>query len=275
MGMVPSSYEWFILALKRLVEKGRVPMSRIDDAVRRILRQKARFKLWEQPYPDPSFATALGAPEHRALAREAVRQSAVLLKNEGALPLPKKGRILVVGNKADDIGLQCGGWTVGWYGRRGNTTPGTSILRAIEKAAGGAQVDFSPGVRNAGAADAIVVVVGEEPYAETKGDRKELGLSRDDLGLIASAKATGRKVVVVLVTGRPLPIESVLADAHAVLVVWLPGTEGDGVADVLFGNAKPTGKLSHSWPRSNEQIPVNHGDASYAPRFPYGYGLTY
>jgi beta-glucosidase len=275
MGMVPTSYEWFIQGLKRLVEKGKIPMSRVDDAVRRILKQKARFKLWEQPYPDPSFTNQLGAADHRAIAREAVRQSAVLLKNEGALPLPKKGRILVVGSKADDIGIQCGGWSVGWYGRRGNITPGTSILQAIQKAAGGAQVDFSPGVRNAGNADAIVVVVGEEPYAETKGDRKELGLSSDDLGLISAAKATGRKVVVVLISGRPLPIEPALANAHAVLAVWLPGTEGDGVADVLFGAYKPTGKLSHSWPRTNAQIPVNQGDASYQPQFPYGFGLTY
>jgi beta-glucosidase len=275
MGMVPTSYEWYIQGLKRLVEKGKIPMSRIDDAVRRILKQKARFKLWEQPYPDPSFVNELGSPEHRAIARDAVRQSAVLLKNQGVLPLPKKGRILVVGSKADDIGLQCGGWTTGWYGRRGNVTPGTSILQAIQKAAGGAKVDFAPGVRNAGSADAIVVVVGEEPYAETKGDRKDLSLSSDDLSLISAAQATGRKVVVVLISGRPMTIEPVLAGANAVLAVWLPGTEGDGVADVLFGDYKPTGKLSHSWPRNNAQIPVNQGDASYQPQFPYGFGLTY
>ncbi|HEX7597371.1 MAG TPA: glycoside hydrolase family 3 protein, partial [Polyangia bacterium] len=179
MAMVPNSYEWFIPGLRRLVEKNRVPMARIDDAVRRILKQKARFKLWEHPFPDPGYSGELGSPEHRALAREAVRQSAVLLKNQDSvLPLPKKGHILVVGSKADDMGIQCGGWTVGWNGRRGNVTPGTTILKAIEKAAVGGKVEFAPGVRGASNADAIVVVVGEEPYAETSGDRKELGLSR-------------------------------------------------------------------------------------------------
>ena len=158
------------------------------------------------------------------------------------LPLPKNGRILVVGSKADDMGIQCGGWTVGWFGRRGNVTPGTTILRAIENAIPGGKVSFAPGVRGADAADAIVVVVGEEPYAEGTGDRKELGLSRDDISLITAAKASGKKVVVVLVTGRPLPIEPVIAGVQAVLVVWLPGSEGD---------------------------------ASYAPLFPYGFGLSY
>jgi beta-glucosidase len=276
MGMVPLSYQWFASGLRHLVKDGRVPMARIDDAVRRILKQKARLKLWEHPFADPLYASELGSPEHRVLAREAVRQSAVLLKNEGAvLPLPKTGRILVVGSKADDMGIQCGGWTVGWSGRRGNVTPGTTILAGIQKAAKGGKVSFAPGVRGADAADAIVVVVGEEPYAEGKGDRKDLGLSRDDLSLITAAQATGKKVVVVLVTGRPLPLEPVIAGIHGLLVVWLPGSEGDGVADVLFGDHKPTGKLSHSWPRSASQVPINQGDASYSPLFPYGFGLSY
>jgi beta-glucosidase len=276
MAMVPLSYQWFVPGLRRLVQKGRVPMARIDDAVRRILKQKARFKLWEHPFPDPTFAGQLGSSEHRALAREAVRQSAVLLKNQDAvLPLPKNARILVVGSKADDMGIQCGGWTVGWGGIRGNVTPGTTILRAIEKAASAGKVAFAPGMRGADAADAIVVVVGEEPYAESMGDRKELDLSRDDVSLITAAKASGKKVAVVLVTGRPLPIDPVIDGVHAVLVVWLPGSEGDGVADVLFGDYKPTGKLSHSWPRSSAQIPINQGDASYAPLFPYGFGMSY
>jgi beta-glucosidase len=276
MAMVPSSYPSFISSLRHLVRKGRVPMARIDDAVRRILKQKARFKLWEHPFPDPTFARQLGSTEHRALAREAVRQSAVLLKNQDAvLPLPKNGHILVVGSKADDMGIQCGGWTVGWSGRRGNVTPGTTIFAAIQKAASGGKVAFAPGVRGADAADAIVVVVGEEPYAEGKGDSKELGLSRDDISLITAAQASGKKVVMVLVAGRPLPIEPVIAGVQAALVVWLPGSEGDGVADVLFGDYKPTGKLSHSWPRSSSQIPINQGDASYSPLFPYGFGLSY
>jgi len=276
MVMVPIKFRDFIGGLKQLVAAGRVPMTRIDDAVRRILKQKARFGLWERPFTDRALTAEIGSPAHRAVAREAVRRSAVLLKNEGAvLPLHKEARVHVCGGKADDIGVQCGGWTVGWRGRRGPTTPGTTIRQAITKVVGEGRVDFSKDAAGAQRADAVVVVVGEEPYAEESGDRANLVLSREDQALIAAAKQSGKPVIVVLITGRPLILGDVLDAASALLVVWLPGTEGDGIADVLFGATKPTGKLSCSWPRNMTDIPINVGDARYAPLFEYGFGLSY
>jgi beta-glucosidase len=276
MVMVPIKYREFIGGLKQLVAQGRVPQARIDDAVRRILKQKARFHIWERPFTDRALTAEIGSPAHRAVAREAVRQSAVLLKNEGgALPLKSTARVHVCGSKADDIGIQCGGWTVGWRGRRGATTPGTTIRQAIADVVGAGRIDFSKDAAGAERADTVVVVVGEEPYAEESGDRAKLELSRDDQSLIAAAKRSGKPVVVVLITGRPLILGDVLTAANALLVVWLPGTEGAGVADVLFGVAKPKGKLSCSWPRAMADIPINVGDATYTPLFEYGFGLSY
>jgi beta-glucosidase len=276
MVMVPIRYREFIGGLKQLIAAGRVPQSRIDDAVRRILKQKARFGLWERPFTDRALTAEVGSPAHRAVAREAVRRSAVLLKNEGAaLPLKKAARIHLCGSKGDDIGIQCGGWSVGWRGRRGASTPGTSIRQAIAEVVGEAHLDFSKDAAGAERADAVVVVVGEEPYAEESGDRVKLELSRDDQALIAAAKRSGKPVVVVLITGRPLILGDVLEAVSALLVVWLPGTEGGGIADVLFGATKPTGKLSCSWPRAMTDIPINVGDASYSPLFEYGFGLSY
>ena len=277
MVMVPNAYRDFIRILKGLVSAGRVPMSRIDDAVLRILRQKARFRLWERPLTDRALTPMVGAPAHRELARRAVRQSLVVLKNEGAvLPLRRKARLALVGSRADDIGAQCGGWTVSWQGRRGDTTVGTTIRRALEDAvaAAGGRVDFSEGVdANTGAADAVVVVVGEDPYAEGRGDRAHPALAPADQELVAAARRTGKPVVVVLLCGRPLVLGQVADDAAALVCAWLPGSEGAGVADILFGAARSTGKLGCSWPRGDTQIPVNVGDPRYAPLYEYGFGL--
>ena len=279
MVMVPTNFRDFITTMKELVAAGRIPMARVDDAVRRILREKARFGLWQRPATDRRLTAAIGAADHRAIARQAVRESLVLLKNERrALPLPRGARLNVAGAKADDIGAQCGGWTVGWQGKRGRTTDGTTLLEAIRAAAGpGAAVTFSgdtPGAE-AARADVNVVVVGEEPYAEGRGDRAIPELTKADETLVGDLKALGRPVVVILLTGRPLIISSAFDDADAVLVAWLPGSEGEGVADVLFGDVRPTGKLSHSWPRELTQIPINDGDPRYTPLYPYGFGLTY
>jgi beta-glucosidase len=276
MVMVPIKFRQFIDDLRRLVLSGRVPMARIDDAVRRILRQKARFGLWERPFTDRALTPEIGSPAHRAVARDAVRRSAVLLKNDGAtLPLRKEARVHLCGSKADDLGMQCGGWSVGWRGRRGATTVGTTIRQAITEVVGEARLDFSKDAAGANRADAVVVVVGEEPYAEESGDRSKLELSHEDQALIAAAKQSGKPVVVVLITGRPLILGEVLDAASALLVVWLPGTEGGGIADVLFGAAKPQGKLSFSWPRTMADIPINVGDASYSPLFELGFGLSW
>jgi beta-glucosidase len=277
MVMVPTRFREFIAGLKQLVTAGRVPMSRVDDAVGRILRQKARFGLWQRPFTDQALTSQIGSPPHRAVAREAVRRSAVLLKNEGAvLPLRKDARIHLCGSKADDIGIQCGGWTVGWHGRRGDVTDGTTIREAIAATmAEGKKLDYSTDAAGADRADAGVVVVGEEPYAEESGDRAKLSLSSEDETLIAAARRSGKPVVVLLITGRPLILGEVLDAASALLVVWLPGTEGGGIADLLFGATKPTGKLSYSWPANMSNIPLNVGDPRYAPLFEYGFGLTY
>jgi beta-glucosidase len=279
MVMVPTNFRDFIATMKELVAAGRIPLSRVDDAVRRILRQKARFGLWEQPFTDRRLTAAIGSAPHREIARQAVRESLVLLKNEGGvLPLSKAARINVVGAKADDIGAQCGGWTVGWQGKRGRTTDGTTLLEALRRAAATpSAVTFSGDEvgPEAARADVNVVVVGEEPYAEGRGDRVIPELTKADEALVADAKALGKPVVVVLLAGRPLLISSAFRLADAVVVAWLPGSEGEGVADVLTGDFEPTGKLPHSWPRELTQIPINEGDPSYDPLFPYGFGLSY
>ncbi|HEX8985094.1 MAG TPA: glycoside hydrolase family 3 N-terminal domain-containing protein [Bryobacteraceae bacterium] len=281
MVMVPQRYELFISTLKQAVEAGTVPMSRIDDAVRRILRVKYAMGLMDKnrsQLANRSLWKKFGSPEHRAVARDAVRQSLVLLKNERkALPLARTAkRIHVAGKSADNIGNQCGGWTIKWQGQTGAVTPGgTTILAAMRKAAGSSKITFSADGTGAKGADVGVVVIGETPYAETDGDRKDLHLAPEDVAAVSNMKAAGIPVVVVLVSGRPMILDNVLDKADAVVAAWLPGTEGDGVADVLFGSYKPTGKLSHSWPRTMAQIPIHKGDKKYDPLFPYGYGLSY
>jgi len=281
MVMVPEKYKEFYAALKDLASKGEVPLSRIDDAVLRILRVKYAMGLLEpgrSQLADRSLHSSFGSPAHREVARRAVRESLVLLKNEGkALPLAKTAkRIHVAGENADDIGNQCGGWTIDWQGKSGPILPGgTTVLSAIKATARGAQVTYSKDGSGAAGADVGVVVIGEKPYAEFKGDRDDLSLSRDDLAAISAVKAAGIPVVVVLLSGRPMILGDALTQADALVAAWLPGTEGQGVADVLFGDYKPTGKLSFSWPRSMAQIPINVGDANYDPLFAFGFGLTY
>jgi len=280
MVMVPERYKEFITNLTDLAEKGEVPMSRIDDAVKRILRVKAAMGLLD-PNPalsaDRALEASFGSTEHREVARRAVRQSLVLLKNEKkALPLSKTAkRIHVVGRGADDIGNQSGGWTITWQGQSGGTTQGTTILAALKGAAKDVSVTFAKDGTGGEGADAVVAVIGETPYAEGDGDREELSLAKEDTDTIASAKKAGVPLVVVLLSGRPMILGDVLAQADALVAAWLPGTEGQGVADVLLGAYKPTGKLPFTWPRSNAQLPINVGDKTYDPLFAYGFGLTY
>ena len=228
---------------------------------------------------DRRLHKSFGSAKHRAVARECVRQSLVLLKNENnALPLSKKAaRIHVGGKSADDIGNQCGGWTIEWQGKSGPvTTGGTTILQAIRAAAGpSGKVSFSADGAGAAGAEVAVAVIGETPYAEMRGDKADLALDPADVAAVKALKKAGARVVVVLVSGRPMILEPILADADAIVAAWLPGTEGAGVADVLFGDHKPSGKLSYSWPRSMAQVPVNVGDAAYDPLYAFGYGLTY
>jgi len=276
MVMVPIRYREFIADLKQLVAAGRVPMARIDDAVRRILRQKARFKLWEWPFTNPALTAAVGSPEHRAVARQAVQQSLVVLKNDNkVLPLAGAARVHLCGFRADDMGVQCGGWSVGWRGHRGAITPGTTIRQGFEQVLGAGRVTFSKDAAGAAAADVVVAVVGEDPYAEGSGDRQKLELSLEDRALLAAAKRSGKPLVVVLLSGRPVILGDVLDGASALVAAWLPRTEGAGIADVLGGGVKPTGKLPVSWPRDMAQIPINVGDPTYTPLFEYGFGLSW
>jgi beta-glucosidase len=282
MAMVPQRYAEYHRVLVELVNEGVVPMSRIDDAVTRILRVKFAMGMLDKSrsqLADPSLAASFGSPEHRQVARDAVAQSLVVLKNDrNTLPFTKTAkRIHVAGKNADDIGNQCGGWTVPWQGKSGEvTTGGTTILAAIKKAvSAGTSVTFSADGRGSEGADFGIVVIGETPYAEMQGDRADLALAKEDLAAVAAMKQAGIPVAVVLVSGRPLFVEEVLNQADAFVAAWLPGTEGGGVADVLFGDKKPNGKLSYSWPRAGSTLPVNMHTPNGDPLFAYGAGLSW
>jgi beta-glucosidase len=279
MIMVPENFQLFIADLKSDVTSGAVPMSRIDDAVTRILTKKFQLGLFEHPLSDRSYADTIGSQAHRDLARQAVRESQVLLKNSGGiLPLAKSGgKIFVAGKNADDLGNQSGGWTVSWQGSSGRIIPGTSILGGIRATVGSAAtVTYSrDGSGIDGSYRVAVAVVGETPYAEGQGDRPGgLRLDATDLATLARLRASGVPVVVVLVSGRPLDIAAQLPGWAALVESWLPGSEGEGVADVLFGDYDPTGKLPVTWPATSAQEPINAGDGQTG-LFPYGYGLSY
>ncbi|MEV0174043.1 glycoside hydrolase family 3 N-terminal domain-containing protein [Streptomyces sp. NPDC050803] len=275
MVMAPYSYKEFHSALVAEAEGGRVSAERIDDAVSRILTQKFRLGLFEKPYADTGGADRIGSAGHRAVAREAAAKSQVLLKNAGGvLPLKPTQKVYVAGSNADDIGNQSGGWTITWQGSSGDITPGTTILEGMRKAG---DVTYSKDASEPlGGHDVGVVVVGETPYAEGIGDvgnGHDLELSAADQAAVDKVCAA-MKCAVLIVSGRPQLIGDRLADIDALVASWLPGTEGDGVADVLYGERPFTGQLPVTWPKSEAQLPINVGDTSYDPQFPYGWGLT-
>ncbi|KAL3825652.1 hypothetical protein ACJIZ3_021681 [Penstemon smallii] len=272
MIMIPYNYTEFINGLTFLVKNGFIPMTRIDDAVKRILRVKFTMGLFENPLGDYS------------MTKEAVRKSLVLLKNgESAdkplIPLPKKAsKILVAGTHANNIGNQCGGWTIQWQGQSGNITTGTTIYEAIKNTIDSkTRIVFkeNPSARYVKSTkfSYAIVVVGEPPYAEGFGDSLNLTLPDSGLSTITNVCAS-LKCVVVLITGRPVVIQPYLAQIDALVAAWLPGTEGQGVADVLFGDYGFTGKLPHTWFKTVDQLPMNFGDKHYDPLFPFGFGLT-
>jgi beta-glucosidase len=284
MAMVPSGYREFFNNLKELVEEGKVPMSRIDDAVTRILRVKFALGLMDKnrsQKADRTLHKDFGSPEHRTLAREAVRKSIVLLKNDNqTLPISKEiPRIHVSGKSADDIGNQCGGWTIRWQGKTGNVTPGgTTVLEAVKAAVSKkTKVTYSLDGTGAEGATLGIAVIGELPYAEGIGDRADLSLDAQDVSVVENLKGAEIPVVVLLISGRPLIVNKILPQTDALLAAFLPGTEGQGIADVLFGDYNPTGKLSFSWPRSNNQLPlnINMPEEDYDPLFALGHGLSY
>jgi beta-glucosidase len=280
MVMVPYDYRAFIQNLTGAVERGDVSQARINDAVRRILSVKFELGLFERPYSDESLRTLVATEEHLDLALEAVRKSLVLLKNENdALPLAQDTPLIfVAGQGANDIGMQCGGWTIEWQGELGAITPGVTILEGIETTVSESTiVRYEPAADFDGdgaVADIGIVVVGETPYAEGVGDRADLSLSAADTALIEAMRAQSEKLVVILLSGRPMIITEQLQMADAWVAAWLPGTEGDGVAQVLFGETPFTGKLAYTWPRSVDQLPLRALEESgEEPLFPFGYGL--
>ena len=271
------SYIEFINLLKESVLEGSVSINRIDDAVYRILKIKYSMGLFEKPLKDYKKLNEVGSSRNRELAREGVNKSVVLLQNNNILPISKNIKsILVAGEHGHDLGYQCGGWSISWQGGSGNTTIGTTILDGIRDNIGNqSSVTFSKNGDEANDHDIIIAVVGETPYAEMKGDSESLELSNKDKLLLERLIKTGKPIVLILISGRPMIITPYLEHVDAVLAAWLPGTEGSGVADLLFGDVSPTAKLSFSWPRDMNQIPINYGDKTYDPLFPLGYGLTY
>ena len=285
MNMVPgslnpddNSYDDFIRLAIEAVKEGAIPIERIDDAVHRILKVKKQIGLFDTPIKNPSNKNILGSKRHRDLARESVRKSLVLLKNENKiLPLKKVGKkITLVGDHADNIGFQCGGWTIHWQGGSGNITPGSTILDAFKSAVSDSNnIRYSKNADNLLGSDIIVVAIGEEPYTEGVGDRDSLLLPKKDKELLEKVKRSKIPYVVILISGRPMIINKELDNSHAFIAAWLPGTEGEGISDVLFGDFDFTGKLSMTWPRSMKQIPINFGDSDYDPLFEFGFGLSY
>ena len=284
MVMVPGAakfggqtYTNFIKLLIESVNEGSISEKRINDAVARILKVKFEMGLFERPYSDKALLKKVGSKEHRNIAREAVKQSLVVLKNDGVLPLSKDiGHIHVSGKNADDLGNQCGGWTITWQGESGPLTKGTTVYEAIQVAVSSfTNVTYSKDGSGAKGADVGIVIIGETPYAEMEGDRESLALDKKDLAAIARIRKAGVPVVVIIVSGRPLIITDELDKWSGLIAAWLPGSEGKGITDVIFGDYNPTGRLSVSWPRTMEQIPINFGDSDYDPLFEYGYGLSY
>lgn len=281
MNMVPYDYVRFITTMKQAVEQGDISQERIDDAVRRILRVKFTLGLFEHPYPDPAYIQTVRSAAHLELARQAVRQSLVLLKNDAsALPINKNAAsIFVAGDGAENIGMQCGGWTIEWQGRSGNITAGTTILAAVRAAVSSdTRVEYDKFGRFDGRAEVGIVVVGEQPYAEGFGDKADLRLAASDVGMLNRMRDQVDRLVVVILSGRPLVITDQYQTADAWVAAWQPGTEGAGITDVLFGDYPFVGKLPFTWPRTNEQLPINVNNSAGltgcdAPLFPFGFGL--
>jgi beta-glucosidase len=294
MFMEPNAFASFETTLIDEVQAGRVPMARIDDAVRRILTKKFQLGLFEHPFTDRAGLRDIGSAAHRAVARRAVAESQVLLRNRHAvLPLDPGAHLYVAGSNADNIGNQAGGWTLTWQGGSTTRIPGTTILQGLRQAAGTGGVTYS---RDASAPigrdDVGVVVVGETPYSEGYGDvggpqysgdpgdqgqprpRQTMRLSAADRAAVNRVCAQAARCVVVVVSGRPLIVgPRLLGKMDGLVEAWLPGSEGEGVADTLVGRRPFTGRLPVSWPRTLAQEPINVGDPDYDPLFPYGYGL--
>ena len=285
MYMAPDSWKGLYAATLTAVQDGRMPMARLDDAVARILRVKLRSGVFEAGKPSSRPYAGrfelLGSPQHRAVAREAVRRSLVLLKNEGeTLPLKRGQHVVIAGDGADSFMKQSGGWTLTWQGtglKRDDFPGGTTIGPALVAAAGPGNAHISSDGSYAGKPDVAIVVFGENPYAEFRGDLADLRFhdTADSLALLKRYRAAGIRTVSVFLSGRPLWVNPYLNASDAFVAAWLPGSEGGGVADVLFGKSDFSGKLPFSWPKRADQFNLNVNDNGYDPLFGYGYGLSY
>jgi beta-glucosidase len=278
MVMVPFEYRRFIDTLVAEVDSGGVSEERIDDAVSRILTQKFALGLFERPFADTAGAADIGSAAHRAVARQAAAASQTLLRNENdLLPLAGDESVYVAGSGADSLGRQMGGWTASWQGTVEAVTEGTSILEGMQEVAPDAAITYSENASEPiGDADVGVVVVAEDPYAEGIGDagagEHDMTVSEADAAAIDTVCAAVDCVVIV-VSGRPIELTSHLAEVDALVAAWLPGSEGAGVADPLFGATPYGGRLPVTWPRATDQEPMNVGDAVYDPLYPFGFGL--
>ena len=267
-------YKKFMRLLKENVEEGSISMERIDDAVSRILKVKLRNGLFSNPIVQNDNLQVIGSDDHRNIARQAVRESVVVLKNENLIPISKESKsIVVAGRGADNLGMQCGGWTINWQGGQGDITIGTTILDGIkESVSTETKVIHSKDGTDLGnvSGDLAIVVIGEDPYTEFFGDKDNLDLLEEDIQTINNLKDKGYKVLVLLISGRPMNIADHLDNWDGFAAIWLPGTEGNGVSDILFGDFQSTGKLSYPWP-------LNAEDGANAPEndllYNIGFGL--
>lgn len=290
MLMAPDTWKGLYESTLAHAKNGTIPMARIDDAVRRILRVKFKLGLFDAPRPYDGRTALMGAPEHRAVAREAVRKSLVLLKNQGTvLPIRGGAKVLVAGAGANDMAPQAGGWTLSWQGdgnARSDFPNAQTIWEGIEETmrAQGGSAMLSPDGSFTGKPDVAIVVFGEAPYAEMRGDIRTLEFEPGDkqaLATLKKLKAAGIPTVSVFLSGRPLWVNPELNASDAFVAAWLPGSEGGGIADVLIGDktGKPRhdfqGRLSFSWPRTAGQFVLNPGQPGYDPLFAYGFGLDY
>jgi beta-glucosidase len=294
MYMAPDSWKGLYESTLAQARSGEIPMARLDDAVRRVLRVKARYGLFGKPKPSARPLAGqfelLGSAEHRSVARQAVRESLVLLKNKAnLLPLSPNANVLVAGDGADNIAKQSGGWTISWQGTEISNSDfpnGQSIYSGIKEAvaAAGGKATLSADGSFTAKPDVAIVVFGEDPYAEMVGDRPTLEYSpadKKDLELLKRLKAAGIPVVAVFLSGRPMWVNPELNASDAFVAAFLPGSEGGGIADVLFKDSAGRvrhdfkGKLSYSWPKRADQTPLNVGDANYDPLFAFGHGLRY
>ena len=274
MVMVPFDYKGFINTLTDAVHNGDVSQERIDDAVRRILYAKFKLGLFEHPMTNTDLLDEFGSQSHRDVARETVRKSLVLLKNDDVLPLAKDTSVIyVAGVAADDIGLACGGWTVSWLGSRGAVTEGSTLLQGLRQHIT-TSIEYEKDGNFHQQADIGIVVVAESPYAEGVGDREDLLLPENDKKLIRQMRNHCKKVVLIIYSGRPLVITDIVEDCDAIVAAWLPGSEASAIADVLVGDYPFTGKLPYAWVRTMKQVPLSAlRESGEDPLWEFGFGL--